>query len=510
MTPSRVWEALRRRLPGVVLVPALALLAFGSWGISSAVGSSPDDDFHLASIWCGDGDRDGLCGAGEAPDEREVAADLSLAPGCYAYQPEVSASCQGDDFGEDPNDTVSTPRGNFEGLYPPVFYAITGLFASSNIEAAVVTIRVFNAALFVAFVTAAFLLLPDRRRPALLAGVTLTVVPLGMFIIPSTNPSSWALLSAGVLWVTMLGYFETKGWQRIGLAAIAGLAALLGGGARSDSAIFAGLAIVIAGFLAFRADRRFLLQAIYPFLLGVASFLLFLSGSQSNALATGLHGGSPASPSSWIALFVVNLINVPNLWVGVFGGWGLGWLDTQMPAAVWVGVFGVFIGAITLALRSRDRRTGSALLAVLAILFLLPSYILTQSNGVVGGYYQPRYLMPLIIIFGGLAVLDTGRRIAFSRSAVAAGVVVLVLANAAALFVNLRRYLTGLDSFSMNLNAELEWWWPVAPSPMAVWIVGSLAFAGALVLLAVPLWSAAGPRASRESVNPAASSDLRP
>jgi hypothetical protein len=510
MTPSRVWETLRRRIPGVVLVPVLALVALGSWGISSAVGSSPDDDFHLASIWCGDGYRDGLCAAGDAPDEREVAADLSLAPGCYAYQAEVSASCQGEDFGENPDETVSTPRGNFEGLYPPVFYAITGLFASSNIEAAVVAIRVFNAALFIAFATAAFLLIPHRLRPALLGGIVLTIVPLGMFIVPSTNPSSWALLSAGVLWVTTLGYFETTGRRRIALAVVAGLATLLGGGARSDSAVFAGLAIVIAGFLAFRADRRFLSQAIYPFVLGVISFLLFLSGSQSNALATGLQGESPSSPSSWIALFVVNLINVPNLWVGVFGGWGLGWLDTQMPAAVWVGVFGVFVGAIALGLRSRDRRTGVAMLAVLALLFLLPCYILTQSNGVVGGYYQPRYLMPLILIFGGLAVLDTGRRIAFSRSAIVVGGLVLSLANAAALFVNLRRYLTGLDSFSMNLNADLEWWWPVAPSPMAVWIIGSAAFAGAIAALAVPLWAAATPPVPRGPVTVPASSDLRP
>ena len=30
----------------------LALVAFGSWGFSSAVGSAADDDYHLSSIWC--------------------------------------------------------------------------------------------------------------------------------------------------------------------------------------------------------------------------------------------------------------------------------------------------------------------------------------------------------------------------------------------------------------------------------------------------------------------------
>src|SRR6218665_255797 len=41
-----------------IATPLLLLLTFASWSLSSAVGSSPDDNFHLASIWCGLGDRD--------------------------------------------------------------------------------------------------------------------------------------------------------------------------------------------------------------------------------------------------------------------------------------------------------------------------------------------------------------------------------------------------------------------------------------------------------------------
>ena len=36
---------------------ALALVAVGlAWSLASPAGSSPDDDFHLASIWCATGD----------------------------------------------------------------------------------------------------------------------------------------------------------------------------------------------------------------------------------------------------------------------------------------------------------------------------------------------------------------------------------------------------------------------------------------------------------------------
>ena len=37
---------------GAILIALLAVLSFGSWAFSSAVGSAPDDDYHLTSIWC--------------------------------------------------------------------------------------------------------------------------------------------------------------------------------------------------------------------------------------------------------------------------------------------------------------------------------------------------------------------------------------------------------------------------------------------------------------------------
>ena len=54
------------------------------------MGSSPDDDFHLASIWCGLGEREGLCEAGTGDDSREVNRDLVVGSVCYAYAPERS------------------------------------------------------------------------------------------------------------------------------------------------------------------------------------------------------------------------------------------------------------------------------------------------------------------------------------------------------------------------------------------------------------------------------------
>ena len=499
MTLRRIGDRGFPPLRAVALVAVLGFLSLAAWAVSSPVGSSPDDDFHLASIWCGVGERTGLCEPGDSADEREVARDLVIDSVCYAYEPTASAACQGRDFGVRPDDTVSTPRGNFEALYPPLYYFVDGLFAGDDISVSVVAMRLFNSLLFVLLVTAAYLLLPSHRRGALLGGLVLTMVPLGMFIVASTNPSGWAVLSAALLWVTLLGYFESVGWRRVGLGAVATVAAVIGSGARADSAIWALVGIGVATFMAIRRERRFVVLMILPVVLAGVAVAFYLAASQAGATVTGLAGEPPRGPA-WIGLFLANLINVPQLWVGAVGGWGLGWLDTAMPHAVWVGTFGVLVGAVALALSSRDRRSAIAMLGLLALLFLVPAYILTQSNALVGGYVQPRYILPLLLIFVGVAVLQTGPGWRPPRSAVLIGLVTVTLANSLALYVNIRRYVTGIDTFALNLDSGLEWWWAAMPSPMAVWILGSLAFAATLTLLARPLLRRATPSESPVAV----------
>jgi hypothetical protein len=52
----------------------------------------------------------------------------------------------------------------------------------------------------------------------------------------------------------------------------------------------------------------------------------------------------------------------------------------------------------------------------------------------------------------------------------------VAVANSRALHSTLRRYITGVDEQSFNLNARIEWWWSIPVQPMTVWFVGSTAF----------------------------------
>ena len=471
-----------RRFRVLILAPVFALIALVAWSLASPIGASPDDDFHLASIWCANAADTAACKPGPEANERYVPEAVHRAPYCYAFKSGQSAACQGG-LSLDPSKKVLTDRGSFTGSYPPVYYATMSLFVGHDILLSVVVMRIVNALLFVGLTTALFLLLPRIRRPTLVWAWLVTTIPLGLFLLASNHPSAWSIIGIGSLWLALLGYFETTGKRRIGLAAVVTIAAVMSAGARADSAVYAMISIVVVLVLTFRRSRSYLLAAILPVGLAVVSALFYLTSGQASVATTGLYTpGAPTLSLSTVMLY--NLENVQQLWIGSFGIWQLGWVDTPMP---WIVIFGA-VGAVLvvvfsgLAKVSRRKLVSVGILAL--VLWLLPLYVLAQGRSLVGEAVQPRYLLPLVILFVGLALLPVGRWfVHFSRLQLIVIGAALIVAQSAALHENMRRYITGTDVGGLNLNRAIEWWWPIGVSPMVVWIVGSLAFGATAVIL---------------------------
>jgi hypothetical protein len=490
-----------RRIIAGSSAAVLAFVALGAWALASPVGASPDDDYHLVSIWCGAGEREGLCetpaGAKPGGDTRMVPDDLFRESICYAFKPTVSASCQN---GLEGGRLTETDRGNFEGDYPPVFYGAMSIFAGENIQVSVLIMRFANAALFVGLLSVLTWLTPAPRRSALVLPVVVTVVPLGMFIISSINASSWALLSAATLWVSLNNYFEASGRRRWVFAALAGLALVIGAGARADSAAYAGLAIVGVLILQARRNREFALSAILPIVLIAVAVAFYRLSGQSGAAVEGLDADEYARPG-W-ELFQ-SLIAVPDLWAGMLGKWGLGWLDTYMPALVWVSSLAVFAGVVFFGLSRPGARKYIAAGLMFAALWGVPTLLQWQSHAPVGAYIQPRYILPIAILLVGFALVKTREpETELSVAQIVVVVMALSAANSLALHTNIRRYVTGLDVGGGNLSADAEWWWNAGPTPMVTWLIGSIAFALCLTLLGV-LVERVGARGPEELRQPA-------
>ncbi len=465
-----------RQVAGAVLV----LVALAMWAFASPVGASPDEDYHLASIWCAGGDRDGVCEPGSRDGERLVPEGL-LDTHCYAFHPEMSAACQGTALTDPTGELAPTTRANFNGGdYPPVFYAAMSVFVGQDVSRSVLAMRVANAVVFVLGVAAAFALASAPLRRALVAAVAVTFVPLGVFIVPSINPSSWAMTSAALTFVALVVHMTERDRTRQWLSgALAGAAVLLGAGARADAALYASLAVGAALAVTFRPRREFLVRAVYPAVLGVASALSFFMAGQSSAVE-----GAEAQAAS-VSRVVDLLTDVPELWVGALGKWGLGWLDTSMPPIVWVAMFGLFATAVVTGLRGVRRGQAVALAVVALAAWLIPAYIQYLSGVPVGMFVQPRYIHPLLVILAVVALCRlTGEGIRVSPAQRWLAVLAVSGANALALHLNIGRYVAGTDAAGLNLGATREWWWQgAAPGPMAVWLLGSAALAGALVLL---------------------------
>jgi hypothetical protein len=480
----------------IYLAPVLAIVALLAWTLASPMGSSPDDDYHLNSIWCANALKADHCTDGAEPNTK-VVLELTLFSSCYAQVPENSAECLYQ-YLDNADASEQTSRGNFLGQYPPVYYSVMSLFVFDDVQESIYLMRVFNVLLFVGITLALGLLLPVSRRPVLIGGWIIATVPLAAFLIASNNPSAWAIIGVPSAWIALVGFFETTGRRRIALGAIFALAVIMAAGSRTDAAVYTLLGSALAVWMTFRKDRGYLLSLILPAVLAVVAIVFYATSGQASVATGGLAAtgsgtgdhsatdptGSHA-PRDLFGLIAYNLLQMPTLWVGNFGLAGLGWLDTTMPAVVWTGSAAVFAVVVFTGLRNITWRKGIAVVGVVLVLWLLPAYVLVRGGNVVGENVQPRYILPLVIILGMLAILPVGARMLrlnwFQLAIIGTA---LVIANSFALHTNIRRYVTGIDVATANLDKGAEWWWPVGPSPMATWIIGTLAYAGLLAVLA--------------------------
>jgi hypothetical protein len=451
-----------------------------AWALSSPVASSPDDDFHLASIWCGSG-IDNLCQQGPEVEKRVVPEAL-LSSSCFAPDQRISASCQDSSVELNEGIFVTTQRGNFLGDYPPVYYFVLSTFAGKNIVSSVLLMRLFNSILFVGLAVVTFFVVSRQLRMPMIAGIVITMVPLAAFIVPSTNPSSWAVISAALLWPNLVTYFTASGTRRWIALVLAILLVVMGAGARSDSALFAVVAVGVAVVLTFKSAWAWWARAwIIPLMVIFAGLSLAIS-HQSTAVTNGLGPGS--GDYGPLVLVLANLVEIPGLLAGIFGTWGLGWLDTVMPSSVWGLALISFSGAGFIAVTVIARRKVLAVVMSFAAVVIYPMALLIQSKSLVGANVQPRYILPLIIIFVGTLFLPVaGRRVEFSRTQLAIIAILIWIANSVALHTNIRRYVTGVDVLGWNLNDNVEWWWSFGPAPMTVWVVGTGAFGALLATL---------------------------
>ena len=465
------------------IAPLLAAFGFfvtlTVWGFASPPGSAPDDDFHLPSIWCANGFVEGLCdpefegdGFGQTP---EPLAPVAI---CFAFKSDVSAACQAQMF--DWNDkTLRGSRTNENGRFPNGFYRTMHSLIGENTLLSAMGMRVFNSALAVIVFFLSFLVVRNNLKTPVVMAWLRSTIPLALFTIPSTNPSSWTIIGLGSYWAVLIDFLqETDRRRKIFAGLLLVFTAWIALTSRSEAGPY--LIVITATILIFLQSWKNIFNSwkplILPALIMLLSFYEFITTPSTLGISTGLPGGDENRSSAEV--WMTNIMRLPVLYTGSLGSWNLGWMDTPIPDITFFFAMFVFAGLIFTGIGQMSKYKLLALLFLLSMMAFIPLRILALGKNVVGENVQPRYFLPFLFVIIGLSLFINYKEsfITFSNSQLIFIATSLSIAHAFALHYVMRRYITGTDVVSWNLNRNAEWWWDPLPSPMTTWFIGSFAY----------------------------------
>ena len=444
-----------------VWLPISFFLLGSAWAVTSPVASAPDDDYHLASIWCAQGDKDQACqDTGLDPRKFVIAAGAVNSAFCFATKPDVTGDCTASEVNS--TEMILTDRvNNIQQLYPGGYYSVMSVFVGTDVEKSVYLMRLFS--VFVVSVLMAVLIriVPSGIRQATLKAIAVTFIPLGMFLVASTNPSGWAIAGTLFSFAFGLALLYRSSWRHPGtwLTAVAlCVSAIMAMSSRVDSAAFIGVTTVVVFIL---AGWRRITGNIPGSLLLVA---LAVAGAVTYFMVTPIQASGELGTSEQTSnLLLTNLVEFPYLVQGIVGGWPLGWNDTVLPA--FISIVGLLvIGAIAYVGLSHLWVNKSVALAVTFIAFIGFPLVFMQTQGIaVGEVVQSRYLLPLFAVLITVVMIPARVKtpIQVQRVPVILIAIGLWISSGLAIWANAHRYSSAVvdtSSGSINLfSADIVW-----------------------------------------------------
>lgn len=500
------------QVAGASLV-ALAALVLVGWLLAAPPGASPDDGYHLGSIWCADGYQEGICleDTGAQDSSRALVPQPVLELACFTYDGSRSAACQLEALDASMLRLVSAST-NVDGARPSLYYRTMHLLIGDgrDVAAATARIRVANAAAAVLLVALTALLATRRLRTAFLMSWMVAAVPLGLFLVTSVNTSAWGIAGLTTAWANVItAAHHPRLRNRVGATLLAALGIGMALGSRTEAVAHVGI-IAVALTAAWGADRlqrsgwrmRDLDGRAALRLVAAAGGLLILIAALVAVAprSAGLDGilGDLRQGYDRVAArevgdpFLSILFEVPTLWAGALGNvWGLGALDTPIPSLASFPLMGMFVGLVAIGLHRGARARTVAVTLLFAALLVFPTFSLLRVGLLVYEGLQPRQFMVLLFPLLGIALyrLQGEPDLALGTAGRVTAVLALGLAHSMALLVTIQRHTTGLlpgflgEPRHVAFGREIEWWWASAPDPDVVWIVASLAYFGIVTLI---------------------------
>ncbi len=491
-------------------VKGLAFLAicFICWAFSSPAGSAPDENWHVGSIFCAFGESEN-CRIYEFDSEiakrnfsigsdsfRLGSLDVifennngTFSPHfdvvnvpwrfdeCFRWDSSKSAMCGSIDDRPDRQDLPSD-----RDAYPSGYYKTMNVLMSIHGGVNVLLVRVINIVIFLLFFSFCVFNSKGKQNLTILTAITTTLVPLAMFIIPSTNPSSWSYTGITFNWIlltqilvadrkqTAQYIFLVLGWTTTLFIALQ---------SRYENILIIAF-ITVTTVLANFGLKDFLKHKVVRSILTITVISAMIQFYSRLGVITRNKFSDTESQTEiyeWISHWIVRLPEVP---IRIFGTGGLGWLDTFVPSIVPAMGFSLFVSVFFFSLINSDRKQ---ILVVSITTIFLSAVILSQAfeyRSLLNNNIQGRYILPIVTFLLGICVF-------LSRSPVQlfeiktlrhVAIVVISFIHMLSLFVNTQRYVNGGSLFftPISLN-DSSWWWHNSPiGPNFLVVIGSISF----------------------------------
>ena len=459
---------------------------FVAWGFSSPPGSTPDDDFHTVSILCASGDNE-FCQILETDADGnpiKAVVPLRTANTCFATSfPSENASC----VAQQQDKTSETNRINVNHV-SGVYYSIMNRFLSSDYEASIRSMRIFNAFLFSALLLLALL----TSSPGIWRGLTLmtmtSLIPFAAFFVPSINPSSWAITGILFSWVFLYSLVnvlrQPLNWRKL-IPVLTGLfiSIVIALSSRKDTQVYL---VVIAAATAILIWPRFntRLKWIIVAVTAALGTIVWVLQAENK-----LRGFTQVLLESFISprVIIESIIEMPSVVAGTIGlsapafrnidffYYGIGGAEIQMPASVALITLTTLAGLIFTFIPYARKRQVTAVFFVIVIMLVIQIYYVAAS--LVNNWAPtatPRYMVPLFLV----AVVMYFSIVKINRSFPSRGqaawlFIAMPLASAIALLTTIRRYTNGQTETWVQLFFEPIWWWEDFPlDPTVIWFLG--------------------------------------
>jgi hypothetical protein len=432
-------------------------------------GATGDMDFHLTSIWCALGEKDGLC---EGIDRTNNTAEVP-----YMFQMCDSRNIDFWPYCEFENAHPETQRLR---MAPPtnlsVYYRIAHFFVDQDIHSSVLKIRIFNS-LISSLVLYLLLSITTRRiRFAALAGFTFSIIPFGLQHFSGATTRGWAVLAVMTSWAFLTSYLQTpKSEIRLRTMQFAayGLTVLLALFSRIDAMI-----IVLITSLVVIVNQIVRTVRIGKKQLLIGGFCaVFIVGFSQYLPGIRIYATFAVPQEFGIAQYsLFQLVHIPEYFAD-WWNYGIGQGGSGPGIVGLVGVL-LFILNLGFALQKSDLRQRMLFIGFSVLIFTL----LAKSSSVIGSLVPLTafYTLGLAVPWLGTTITNSQNKLQFMSTTGNRRTAIWLLSfSHAVFFYDMLEFYTkrGVNvGYFETISLNNVWWWDVWVGPNTVFLAGAALF----------------------------------